>query len=222
MTTTFSGWPRPALEFYVGLDADNSKAYWQANKAIYDECVRAPFLALSELVAREFGPLHMFRPHRDTRFSKDKSPYKTTAAAVTESEGGASYYVQVSAAGLYVGSGYYHLMPDQLERYRAAVADARKGPKLADAVGALRKQKYSVDSRASLKRVPRGFDPEHPRAELLKYKGVHAGREFGAPKWLHTKGALDRIVETWRAALTMNRWLDRHVGPSTAPPPEPG
>jgi uncharacterized protein (TIGR02453 family) len=221
MTTAFSGWPRAALDFYVGLEADNSKTYWQAHKTTYEESVRAPFVALSELVEREFGPLRVFRPYRDTRFAKDKSPYKTTAAAVTESEGGASYYVQLSSAGLYVGSGYYHLMPDQLERYRVAVADARKGPKFADAVEALRKKKYSVDARDSLKRVPRGFDADHPRAELLKHKGLHAGREFGAPKWLHTKGAFDRIVDTWRAAGPVNRWLDRNVGPSTAPPPEP-
>jgi uncharacterized protein (TIGR02453 family) len=183
--------------------------------------VKAPFLALSEAVEREFGPLRLFRPYRDTRFSKDKSPYKTAAAAVTESQGGAAYYVMINAEGLYAGSGYYHLAPDQLERYRAAVADPRTGPKLASAVDALLKKNYNVDARESLKRVPRGFDAETPRAELLKKKGMHVGREFGAPKWLHGAGALERIVTAWRDAAPVNRWLDRHVGPSTAPPPEP-
>ena len=112
-------------------------------------------------------------------------------------------------------------MPDQLERYRAAVADNRTGPKLATAVAALRKQRYNVDARESLKRSPRGYEPDHPRAELLRMKGVHVGREFGAPKWVHTAGALDRILTTWRDAKPVNQWLDRHVGPSTAPPPEP-
>jgi uncharacterized protein (DUF2461 family) len=82
---TFRGWPEEALEFYVGLEADNSKAYFQANKATYDECVKAPFLALSDEIEREFGPLRVFRPNRDIRFSKDKTLYKTTAAAATES-----------------------------------------------------------------------------------------------------------------------------------------
>ena len=218
---SFRGWPAAALSFYVGLEADNSKSYWQANKPVYEEAVKAPFLALSPIVEKEFGPLHLFRPNRDTRFAKDKSPYKTAAAAVTESEAGAAYYVQLSALGLYVGSGYYHLAPDQLERYRAAVADTKTGPKLAAAVDALRKQRYTVESRDALKRVPRGFDADHPRAELLKLKGMHVGREFGAPKWLHSAGALDRIVTTWRAAAPVNRWLDRHVGPSTEAPPEP-
>jgi uncharacterized protein (TIGR02453 family) len=217
----FKGWPDVALRFYVGLEADNSKAYWTAHKDEYEESVRVPFLALSEAVEREFGLLRVFRPYRDTRFSKDKTPYKTAAAAVTESQGGAAYYVMVNAEGLYAGSGYYHLAPDQLERYRAAVADPRRGPKLASAVAGLREKKYDVDARDSLKRVPRGFDPEHPRAELLKKKGIHVGRSFGAPKWLHTPGALDRIVTAWRDASPVNRWLDRHVGPSTAPPPEP-
>ena len=94
----------------------------------------------------------------------------------TESEGGAAYYVQISSGGLYVGSGYYHLATDQLERYRVAVADARTGPKLATAVAALRKQRYSVDSRDSLTRAPRGYPPDHPRIELLRNKGMHAGR----------------------------------------------
>jgi uncharacterized protein (TIGR02453 family) len=218
---TFRGWPEQALDFYVGLEADNSKAYFQGHKATYEECVKAPFLSLSEEIEREFGPLRVFRPNRDIRFSKDKSPYKTTAAAATESEGGAAYYVQISTAGLYVGSGFYHLATDQLERYRVAVADARSGPKLATAVAALRKQGFGVDSRESLTRAPRGYPPDHPRIDLLRNKGMHAGKEFGAPRWLQTKGALDRIVKTWRAAGPMNRWLAQHVGPSTLAPPEP-
>jgi len=219
---TFRGWPKEALDFYVGLEADNSRQYWLAHKAIYDESVKAPFLELSDAVTREFGPLRVFRPNRDIRFSKDKSPYKIAAAAATEGEGGAAYYVQISSGGLYVGSGYYHLMPDQLERYRVAVADARSGPKLAAAVAALRKQRYGVDSRESLKSAPRGYPPDHPRIELLRNKGMHAGKEFGAPGWLRTKAALDRIVKTWRDAGPMNRWLDKHVGPSNLAPPEPG
>jgi len=218
---TFKGWPADALDFYAKLEADNSRPFWLANKATYDESVKAPFLALSENVEKEFGPLHVFRPNRDVRFSKDKSPYKTAAAAVTESQGGAAYYVQISSTGLYVGSGYYMLAADQLERYRAAVSDARKGPQLATAVAALRKQRYDVHARDSLKRVPRGIDPEHPRAELLKMKGIHVGCEFGAPRWLHTAKAYDRITKAWRDAAPVNRWLDRHVGPSTAAPPEP-
>ncbi len=221
MTSTFRGWPHEAIEFYARLEADNSRAFWQAHKDVYESAVKAPFLALSEAVEREFGPLRLFRPNRDIRFSKDKSPYKTAAAASTEGKGGTGYYVQISAEGLYVGSGYYMMAPDQLERYRHAVVDTRRGPAVASAVAALRKKRYDVAAHDSLKRVPRGFDAEHPRADLLRYKGLHVGRSFPPARWLSTAGALDRIVTTWRDARAVNGWLDRNVGPSTMAPPEP-
>jgi len=217
----FRGWDQDALDFYVGLERDNSKAYWVAHKPVYDERVKAPFLALSDAIEREFGPLHVFRPNRDIRFAKDKSPYKTSAAAVTESQGGASYYVQISGEGLFVGSGYYHLMPDQLERFREAVDDARSGPALVRAVADVRKKRYEVASRDALQRSPRGYPADHPRVELMRMKGVHGGRTFGAPAWLHSAKALDKITTAWRDAAPVNRWLDKHVGPSTIAPPEP-
>ncbi|MGH8976518.1 MAG: DUF2461 domain-containing protein [Acidimicrobiia bacterium] len=217
----FSGWPSRAIDFYAGLEADNSRNYWLAHKAVYDADVKAPFLALGDTVAREFGPLRLFRPNRDTRFAKDKSPYKTAAAAVTEGPGGTHYYVQISAEGLYVGAGYYHLMPDQLERYRAAVADDRSGPALEKVLADLQRNRYETASADALKTAPRGYPKDHPRVALLRRKGLHAGRQFAPAKWLSTKAAADRIVEVWRGTKPMNRWLDKHVGPSELPPPEP-
>src|ERR1700704_5398938 len=163
---TFRGWPQAALDFYVGLEADNSKTYFHAHRQTYDECVKEPFLALSEEIEREFGALHVFRPNRDIRFAKDKTPYKTAAAAVTESEGGTAYYVQISSTGLFVGSGYHHLAPDQLERFRVAVDDGKTGPKLATAVAALRKQRFELGTSGSLQRAPRGYPNDHPRIDL--------------------------------------------------------
>ena len=173
---TFRGWPQDALDFYVGLEADNSKTYWLAHKQTYDECVKAPFLALSDEIEREFGPLHVFRPNRDIRFAKDKSPYKTAAAAVTESEGGAAYYVQISSEGLYVGLG---LLPPRARSARAL--PRRRSPTRSPARSsrppspALRKKRYEVAARESLQRAPRGFPPDHPRVELLRMKGMHVG-----------------------------------------------
>ena len=114
----FNGWPAEALEFYEGLEADNSKAYWLAHKTSYEESIKAPFIELSELVEKEFGPLHLFRPYRDTRFSKDKTPYKTHIGATL----GETSYVHFSADGLGAGAGRWQLGPERLARYRAAVA----------------------------------------------------------------------------------------------------
>ena len=90
----FRGWSEDVITFYRGLEADNSRTFWQANKATYDTEVRAPFDALNDLVADEFGELHVFRPNRDVRFSKDKAPYKTRCYGVAEGEGGEALEAQ--------------------------------------------------------------------------------------------------------------------------------
>lgn len=216
----FRGWPAEAITFYAELERTNTKAFWEAHRHVYDDAVKQPFAALSEEVADEFGPLHLFRPHRDVRFSKDKSPYKTAAAAVAEGEGGTRFYVQIGSDGLFVGAGYYHLLPDQLERWRAAVDDDASGPALEAAVAEVRGRGLDVASRESLVRAPRGHPKDHPRIDLLRMKGCHAGRSFPPRRWLSTAAALDRIVDTWRQAEPLTRLLDLHVGPSHLPPDE--
>ena len=217
----FRGWPAEAIAFYEGLEADNSKAYWTANKATYEECVRAPFLALADEVRDEVGELRLFRPYRDVRFSKDKTPYKTAAGAAGELQGGSVVYVQLSAAGLFVASGYYQPAADQLERFRVAVADDRSGPQLEEVVASLRQQGFDIGGEA-LKVAPRGFARDHPRVALLRHKGVTAGRTFAPARWLSTAKARDRVLDTWRAAAPLHAWLDHHVGPSTLPPDDAG
>ena len=217
MATAFRGWSDGVLDFYRELEVENTRAYWLAHKAIYDDQVRAPFDALSELVADEFGPLKVFRPNRDVRFSKDKSPYKTRCYGVAEGEGGAGYYVGISAEGLVAGSGYWMMAADQLARYRAAVADDRTGPALETEVAALRAQGLELEGQP-LKTAPRGYPRDHPRIELLRCKSLAVVKPFEPAAWLHTKAAADRIIGVWRAAAPMNAWLTTHVGPTTEPP----
>ena len=102
----FSGFPAEAVAFYEGLAADNSRTYWLEHKPVYERSVRAPMEALLDELA-PFGPFHVFRPNRDVRFAKDKTPYKEQIGAFGESEGGAGYYVHFSTAGMLAGSGYY-------------------------------------------------------------------------------------------------------------------
>lgn len=217
MATPFRGWSEAAVDFYRQLESDNSKTWWHAHKAIYDAEVRAPFEALSELVVDEFGPLKVFRPNRDTRFSKDKAPYKTRCYAVGEGEGGEAVYVEISARGLVAGSGYWMMATDQLARFRAAVDDDATGPELEQAVAGVRAQKLTIEGQ-SLKTAPRGYPRDHARVELLRCKSLAALRSFEPAAWLATKGAGNRIVDTWRAATPIHAWLNEHVGPSTEPP----
>jgi uncharacterized protein (TIGR02453 family) len=213
----FRGWPDSALEFYRDLEQDNTRAFWLAHKDTYERDVKAPFEALSELVAEEFGPLRVFRPNRDVRFSKDKSPYKTRCYAVTEGEGGEAYYVEVSANGLVVAAGYWMMANDQLDRYRKAVDDEGAGAALERIMVDLAAQKLTNEA-PGLKTAPRGYPRDHPRVELLRHKSVAVMRRFPPAGWLATPAAADRITEVWRAARPLNAWLAEHVGPSTEPP----
>ena len=213
----FRGFPVEALEFYEQLEADNSKAFWQANKHRYDELVKQPMVELTEELA-DFGPFHMFRPHNDLRFSKNKPPYKTHQGAYGELEGGSGYYVQFSTAGLMVGAGYYAMAKDQLERFRAAVDGDATGNELVELVADAERRKYEMGAIDTLKTAPRGYPKDHPRIELLRRKGLIATRQFGTPKWLHTKTAATKVRDTWLGAGDLCAWLDAHVGPSTLPP----
>jgi len=216
----FRGFPAEAITFYEGLEADNSKTYWQAHKAVYEGAVKGPMQELIAEVDDEFGPFHIFRPNRDTRFAKDKSPYKTNIGAVAEQEGGAVHYVALSREGLFVGSGYYVMAPDQLVRFRAAVDDKKAGEEIAAITAGLAKQGYDLAAHDELKTAPKGYAKEHPRIDLLRRKGLIAGRGWPVAKWLHTKAAKDRVVRVWHDCGIMNAWLDRHVGPSELPPDE--
>lgn len=208
----FRGWPAEALEFFEGLEADNSRQYWQTHKDTYERAVKAPMEALLADLAPQFGPGKIFRPHRDVRFNPDKSPYKTHMGATLATGG----YIELSAQGLATGSGYWHMAPDQLIRYRAAVDDETTGSQLGDLVAALGKSDIETISRESLKTAPKGYPKDHPRIDLLRHKGLATWRRWPVASWLGTARAKDRIVSFLQASLPVNQWLDTHVGPSTA------
>ena len=140
----FSGWPEEALDFYDGLAADNSKSYWTEHKAVYEDKILRPMTELTEELAAEFGEPKIFRPYRDVRFSRDKSPYKTHIGAVIGGRG----YVQLSAEGLGAGAGMWQMSPEQLARYRAAVADDIPGGELEQIIAGIKKHAVTCTATA--------------------------------------------------------------------------
>ena len=219
--TSFSGFGSTALAFFEGLAADNSKVYWQANKGVYDADVKAPMLALLGELA-DYGTFHIFRPYNDVRFAKGRPPYKEQIGAVGEGEGGAIFYVQLSAEGLRVGTGYYQMATDQLERFRAAVADDVLGRQVEALVAQLEKRGCSIAALDELKSAPRGYPKDHPRIALLRRKGLAAMRTWDVAPWLHTKAVVKRVRDAWQEAAELDAWLDTNVGPSTLPPSDFG
>ena len=204
----FTGWPAEALEFYEGLEADNTRTYWLAHKTDYEECVRAPMQALLDELAPKWGAGKIFRPYRDVRFSADKTPYKTHIGALLE--GGA--YVQLSVEGLATGCGIWHMEADTLRRFRDAVDADRTGKELTALVAALRRKQIDVISREALKTVPRGYDRDHPRADLLRNKGLAAWKSWPVEPWLGTAKARTNIEKFLQAAEPLRDWLRANVG----------
>jgi uncharacterized protein (TIGR02453 family) len=205
---SFDGIPLAALDFYEDLENDNSKGFWTAHKHIYDESVRAPLEALATALAGEFGPAKFFRPYRDVRFAKDKTPYKTHQGVWF---GDSSRYLHVSGAGLFVAGGYWELTSSQVERLRRGVADDVAGAELDRAIAAVARAKLELND-PQLTRVPSGYPKDHPRAELLRYKSLTAHREFGAPGWLTSKRTQSEVVKAFRSIAPLITWLDTHVG----------
>ncbi len=174
--------------------------------------ILGPMQALMAELAPEFGEGRIFRPYRDTRFSADKSPYKTNIAAHNDAG-----YISLSSDALGVGSGLYMPSPDQLTCFRAAVADERKGVELPGLLKDLRGKRIQVSARETLKSAPRGYASDHPRIELLRYKGLTAWKEWPVGTWLASAASKRRIVEFLRATAPLREWLDQNVGPADGP-----
>lgn len=209
--STFTGFGEDAVEFYDGLSADNSKAYWTDHRETYERDVRAPMLALLADLEPEFGAGKVFRPYRDVRFSRDRTPYKTHCGGYA-----APFYVEVSTEGLMAAGGYYAMAPDQVARYRAAVDDDRRGEDLRARLRAAEQAGLSVGGE-QLRTRPRGVDPDHPRLELMRHKGLHVSRRWPPDDALHAPATRTRVRTAWRAARPLTEWLADHVGPTEHP-----
>ena len=219
----FTGFGTGAGAFFDDLAADNTREWWHANKDRYEAEVRAPLEHLLADLAHEFGEARVFRPYRDTRFSADKSPYKTQAAAAVGAvqEIGRSLYVQLSADGLMVGGGCYYPARDQLARMREAIDDDVSGRRLEQIAADLAAAGVDVEASGELKTAPRGYRSDHPRIGLLRMKGVIGIASHPPAPWLSTEKALDVVAEGWRTVRPLNEWCEAHVGASHLPPDRP-
>jgi uncharacterized protein (TIGR02453 family) len=225
----FRGFPDPRGDFFLALALHNDRDWFQAHRAEYEAGWAAPMAALLEAVRtglrgaygrRGLGAPKVFRIHRDVRFGKDKTPYKTHVAGWIPVETGrpaspgatpAALYLQVGVDERFTGSGCWMLEPDALRRFRAALLDPRRGGALGRRLAALEAQGFSRSAAETLVRVPAGVDPAHPRADLLRMKGlvVDPGE---VPRRLLTRPALAGwLVERARAAAPVVTWLADHV-----------
>ena len=207
MAGKFSGWKGDFKGYFLGLRANNSKAYFEAHRRQYEDEIKAPLLALLGDLEAEFGPpRRVSRPNRDIRFSTDKSPYKLNIYADVDRGG----YVALDAEGLVAAGGRYMVDDGQLKRLREAVAADRSGKQLVGIVADLRKKGYDVEGQ-ELKRVPPPHPQDHPRADLLRHKRLIYWKRWPAGSWIATAKARDRVAQAWRDGAGLEAWCAKYM-----------
>jgi uncharacterized protein (TIGR02453 family) len=204
--STFAGFPVAALDFYDDLEVDNTRAYWEKHKDVYTESVKAPMAALCAALAPEFGEAKVFRPYRDVRFAKDKTPFKTHQGAFVPAGPATGWYVEVSARGVRTGAGFYEASSPRLASIRAAIDDDRRGPELERLLAGLTADGWDVGGER-LKTSPRGYPADHPRIGLLRHKSMTVGRSHGFEPVVHTPELLDVVRDDWRALRPFVEWV---------------
>jgi len=209
--TGFAGIPVAALDFYDDLELDNTKSFWAAHKETYESAVRGPMTALAQALEDEFGSAKVFRPYRDVRFAKDKTPYKTHQGVFVPRGPAIGFYVQVAAPGVRVGVGYYETSGPLLARIRSAIAEERRGTELEEILRKLQDSGWELGGDR-LKTTPRGYDADHPRIELLRHKSMSLGKSYGFEPFIHTPELLDRVREDWREASPFVDWVSDNAG----------
>lgn len=233
--TPFAGFGPGALPFFEALAANQNREWFLANKQVYETQVREPLGALVEALSFAFAahdiPLTgdpkraLFRIHRDVRFSKDKSPYKTNAGAVITRDGSKEspglLYIQVGGTGSFAGVGFYGLEPKDLAIIRHAIADA---PERWLAVrSSLNEAGLDFSTGYALARLPKGFEDHagSPLAEALKLRNYIVSRPIGADR-LQDPDLVHDIVDFASAGLPLLQFgwsaLDRARGQALALP----
>jgi uncharacterized protein (TIGR02453 family) len=206
--TRFDGFPAEGFEFFAELAKHNDRAWLQEHKDVYERACREPMRLLITELGGDIAKSRMTRINRDTRFSRDKAPYRTHIAVGVKGN-----YINLSATGLYVGTGFYKPEPPVLGRFRDAIDDKSTGPRLEKIIKSLRAKGYDVDTHERLKSTPRGYAADHPRIELLRMKDIFGGKTFTREPWLSTRRALQRIQKTIDDIAPLEDWIHAYVDP---------
>lgn len=194
------GFPPEAVQFFAGLRADNSRAYWVRHRQRYRCCVAEPLAALLAELAPQFPTARVLTPYQDLRYSADRSPYRNHAAALArDASGAAGLYLQLSAEGLLVAGGAFRMTRDQIVRYRAAAGQERAGGLLGALLRSLLNDGHVLSGDG--------------RRELTRRRELAAIRDFGTPAWLSGPRCAEEIAAAWHRLAPLSAWLAEHVGP---------
>ena len=228
--SNFEGFPAAGLQFFADLKANNNREWFNENRATFDNDFIAPakafILSLGGLLqslhpgfgfdTRTNGSGSLFRIYRDVRFSKDKSPYKTSlgmnfwlgrSKKTTDNPG---FYVGIGSQGAGVYAGMWQFPKPMLERYRRIVDDVEEGEHLTAILNRLAADGYEI-AEPHYKRVPRGFDTDHPNAELLKKNAINAAKKQIPASVVTSPDFVPTCFEHCLAMWPLVEWLHENV-----------
>lgn len=226
--SAFEGFSPALPGFLRDLATNNEKAWFEANRDAYEGLFLNPAKDFVAALGPALQDLHpeiraepkvngaIMRINRDTRFSKDKTPYKTHLSLIFPQGDGKrtarpALYMQINATALRLGAGLLGFSPEQLERWRGAVSDPVRVAPLRSAIADARKAGYDAPGGANYKRVPRGYAADDPNADLLRHDGLFMGIDVPHPPALFSADAISHVVEVWRPARPLQQWLSDHV-----------
>ena len=230
MAEHFAGFPRGGLEFLAGLAADNSRSFFDTHRRSYERDMRAPMRLfvtdVAALLRSTVAPAiqaeptvgkSLFRINRDTRFSKDKTPYHPWMDAIwweghAEARRSPAFIFRLASDYLVVGTGIMGLQDGQLDRYRRAVADDTEGNSLQAALADLAEAHPDAELTApTRKRVPAPYPDDHPRRDLLRLDTLHASRTLPLPADVSSGEFADWTADQLRLFAPVHRWLVDHL-----------
>jgi uncharacterized protein (TIGR02453 family) len=219
----FSGFPKACLDFYTALSRNNNKAWFESNRSVFEKEIMAPARAFVSAMGERLDMLapgihaepkvnrSLFRINRDTRFSKDKTPYKTHLAVwFWEGQGPrmecSGFYFHLQPDQLILGTGIYCFSKPQLAQFRESAIHPEYGPSLRTAFDQASAKGFEITGR-HYKRIPRGFDPDHPNADLLLFNGLAAAFRVDPPPQLHSVELVDYCLGYFVDMNPIHRWL---------------
>jgi len=221
----FTSFPGETIKFYRQLEVNNNREWFMAHKQDYIDFVQLPSLAFINTMGerlkaispgivydtRTNGSGSLMRIYRDVRFSPDKTPYKTNLGIVFwEGAGKKSenpgFYLHVALFGMGFYSGMYGFSKEMLAAYREAVVDQQLGDELTSAIEVVRSAGCQVGGE-HYKRVPRGFDADHPRVDLLKYNTLFSSIMDLDPELITQPGFMDLAFDHWEKMAPLHHWL---------------
>lgn len=206
----FSGWPETAFDVLLELDGDPPADVREKCRQRREQLVRQPMIALLHELADADEAYEDFSVEgfRSPEYGRWQHQYATISIRRTLALG-----LAFDLDGLRVRGGWSPGAPAELERYRRAVADERSGDELVDVLRPLRENGFEFDGN-TMKRMPRGYAADHPRAELLRYRSLIAERPLGCEDWLQTPRTIERVLGAFEELGPFLAWFGaRAAGP---------